>query len=289
MYKWLGSAAVITAVFFSTIVTAKACEAVLEVPTQTASGALLRGVTCPNAQITWLEQTTSANDEGLFVVGIGRDVVGEHTLTATIEGQSVQTIVSVNPREYRISIVEGVPQRTVTPSEEELVRIRRERALVAEAKGTVVAVDYWLQSAVEPASGRISGVYGSQRVYNGTPGNPHYGLDIAAPTGTPVIAPLGGVVVLAEDDLFYSGGTIIVAHGAGLFSSFLHLSSVDVEVGQVLERGAPLGKIGSTGRATGPHLDWRMNWRNQRVDTQWLLHGGWPNTASQFIDAQQIN
>lgn len=289
MHKWLGSAAVTTAVLFSITATAEACEAVLEVPTQTASGALLRGVSCPGAQIKWLEQTTSANDEGLFVVGIGRDVVGEHALTATIDGQSVQTVVSVDSREYRISVVEGVPQRTVTPSEEDLIRIRRERALVAEAKATVVDVDYWQQSAVEPASGRISGVYGSQRVYNGTPGNPHYGLDIAAPTGTPVVTPLGGVVVLAEDDLFYSGGTIIVAHGAGLFSSFLHLSSVDVEVGQVLERGAPLGKIGSTGRATGPHLDWRMNWRNQRVDTQWLLHSGWPNTASQYIDAQQIN
>jgi murein DD-endopeptidase MepM/ murein hydrolase activator NlpD len=289
MRNWLGSAAFFAVVFCSTSTVARACDARLEVPTQTASGALLRGVTCPNAQINWLEQTTFATDEGLFVVGIGRDVVGAYPLTASIDGQSMQTIVSISPREYRISIVEGVPQRTVTPSEEDLIRIRRESAMVAEAKAKVVTVDHWQQPAIEPASGRISGVYGSQRVYNGTPGNPHYGLDIAAPTGTPVVAPLGGVVVLAEDDLFYSGGTIIVAHGAGLFSSFLHLSSVEVEVGQVLERGAPLGKIGSTGRATGPHLDWRMNWRNQRVDTQWLLQSGWPNTASQFIDAQQTN
>ena len=119
--------------------------------------------------------------------------------------------------------------------------------------------------------GRISGVYGSQRFYNGTPGNPHYGVDIARPTGHPVLSPGSGVVTLAEPDLFYSGGTVILDHGYGLSSSFLHMSRIDVKVGDVITTGDQLGAIGATGRATGPHLDWRMSWFDQRVDPQLLV------------------
>ena len=115
------------------------------------------------------------------------------------------------------------------------------------------------------------GVYGSQRFYNGTPGNPHYGVDIARPTGHPVLSPGPGVVTLAEPDLFYSGGTVILDHGYGLNSSFLHMSRIDVKVGDVIKTGDQLGAIGATGRATGPHLDWRMSWFDQRVDPQLLV------------------
>ena len=121
-----------------------------------------------------------------------------------------------------------------------------------------------------PAIGPISGVYGSQRIYNGTPRSPHYGVDVAVPTGTPVLAPSSGVVTLAEPDLFYSGGTIILDHGFRLSSSFLHLSKVHVAVGQEVKQGELIGEVGATGRATGPHLDWRMSWRNQRIDPQLL-------------------
>ena len=114
--------------------------------------------------------------------------------------------------------------------------------------------------------GRISGVYGSQRVYNGKPGRPHYGLDIAVPTGTPVKAPADGVVRLANSDLYYSGGTIIIDHGYGIFSSFLHLSKVQVAIGDIIRRGQFIGEVGATGRVTGPHLDWRYNWFDQRLD-----------------------
>ena len=171
--------------------------------------------------------------------------------------------------------IEGVPQQTVTPSDEHLERIRVEREKVRAAKSRrlpstdgLVAVQ---QGFVWPVTGRISGVYGSQRIYNGTPGTPHYGVDVARPEGTPVLAPAAGEVTLAEPDLFYSGGTVILDHGYGFSSSFLHLSEVSVSVGDYLTPGDLIGAIGATGRATGPHLDWRMSWFNQRIDPQLLV------------------
>ena len=178
-------------------------------------------------------------------------------------------------REYQLQEITGVPQQTVTPSEEHLERIRVERAKVRIAKAQRLSRDDGFRAArdgfVWPVMGRISGVYGSQRIYNGRPGTPHYGVDIARPAGTPVIAPAAGVVTLAEPDLFYSGGTVILDHGYGLSSSFLHLSEVSVAVGDQLATGDLIGAIGATGRATGPHLDWRMSWFNQRIDPQLLV------------------
>jgi murein DD-endopeptidase MepM/ murein hydrolase activator NlpD len=163
----------------------------------------------------------------------------------------------------------------VTPPEEVLERIARERALVREAKSARLERPEflrWVRSGLSwPATGRISGVYGSQRFYNGTPGSPHYGVDVARPTGHPVVAPGPGIITLAEPDLFYSGGTVILDHGYGLSSSFLHLSEVLVEVGDEVAQGTWLGKVGATGRATGPHLDWRMSWFDQRIDPQLLV------------------
>lgn len=129
----------------------------------------------------------------------------------------------------------------------------------------------FLTPVIEPAQGRISGVYGSQRIFNGEPRNPHFGLDVAAPTGTPVKVVWPGQVVFAADDLFYSGGTIIVDHGHGVTTTYIHLSRVDVEVGDELAQGTVIGAIGATGRATGPHLDWRVNWRNVRLDPALVL------------------
>ena len=264
------------------------CPQSVQLPASTVSGSLLRGSTCPNDRLLFLDQEFLADDNGTFVVGLGRDIKGVVPLFRINGEQRAQVaVVEVKPREYRISIVEGVPQRTVTPDESDLARIRQESRLVAAAKSRVVEGSYWQLPAVRPAEGRISGVYGSQRVYNGTPGNPHYGLDIAAPTGTPVKSPVGGVVVLAESDLFYSGGTIIIAHGGYLTSSFLHLSTVDVAVGDMVAAGQIIGGIGATGRATGPHLDWRMNWLNQRVDTQLLLETGWPNTGAALLESKE--
>ena len=233
-------------------------------------GSLLWLKVPPGSEVYLDEKRLSASAEGIVVFGIGRDETGSRTLAVSgaVEYSRELTIVG---REYRISRIEGVPQRTVTPPAEQLERIRKERELVQAAKASSSDAADFARGFEWPLTGRISGVYGSQRFYNGTPGNPHWGVDIARPTGTPVASPAYGVVTLAEPDLFYSGGTIIIDHGSRVSSSFLHLSELSVAVGDRVEPGDIIGKVGATGRATGPHLDWRMSWRNVRVDPQLLV------------------
>ena len=235
-------------------------------------GGLLWGQVAPSTPVAFNGIEVPVLADGRFLLGLGRDAPATLQLTA---GSAIECTISIDRREYRISRVEGVPQRTVTPSAEHLARIRAERQRVSAAKAKRLQREDLL-SAVKsglkwPVTGRISGVYGSQRFYNGEPGNPHYGVDVARPTGTPVLSPGPGVITLAEPDLFYSGGTVILDHGYGLSSSFLHMSRIDVSVGDEVQTGDPIGAIGATGRATGPHLDWRMSWFNQRIDPQLLV------------------
>ena len=235
---------------------------------------MLRGHTLSSATVTFADITVPVLPDGAFLLGLGRDMPRSNELTITTDETCMQQ-VAVAARAYRLQEITGVPQQTVTPSEEHLERIRTERAKVRTAKAQRLALDDGFRAVrdgfVWPVTGRISGVYGSQRIYNGTPGTPHYGVDVARPTGTPVTAPAAGMVTLAEPDLFYSGGTVILDHGYGLSSSFLHLSEVLVSVGDQLAPGDLIGAIGATGRATGPHLDWRMSWFNQRIDPQLLV------------------
>jgi murein DD-endopeptidase MepM/ murein hydrolase activator NlpD len=237
-------------------------------------GGLVWGQVPPGVAVSLDGEALDVLPDGLFVFGFDRDAPAQSVLRVAGESACEQR-VEVARRDYRISRVEGVPQRTVTPPEEELERIRRERALVANAKARRLEEPQWLRQITTgfewPVTGRISGVYGSQRFYNGTPGSPHYGVDVAVPTGTPVRAPADGLVTLAEPDLFYSGGTVILDHGYSLSSSFLHMSKILVAVGERVRRGDLIGEVGATGRATGPHLDWRMSWRQHRVDPQLLV------------------
>jgi len=235
-------------------------------------GGLLWGRVAPETSMEFNGVEVPVLGDGTFVLGLGRDA--PTSLELKID-ESHGCTIDIQSREYRISRVEGVPQRTVTPPEEQLARIRAERQRVRSAKAKRVQRQDFLEAVKSglawPVTGRISGVYGSQRFYNGKPGNPHYGVDVARPTGTPVLSPGPGVITLAEPDLFYSGGTVILDHGYGLSSSFLHMSRIDVRVGDEVQAGDPIGAIGATGRATGPHLDWRMSWFNQRIDPQLLV------------------
>ncbi len=252
---------------------AQACVELTDTP---RPGALLWGRTLPDARVWLDDEALRVSSEGVFVFGFGRDELGNRELRIEYEqdGPDAQEgctmTLELTSRDYRIQRVEGVPQRTVTPDPKDLERIRREAARVREARRNTHNATEFAQGFQWPVAGPISGVYGSQRVYNGTPGRPHYGVDIAVPTGTPVTTPSPGVVTLAEDDLFYSGGTLIIDHGNEVSSTFLHLDAVLVEAGQRVMPGDIVGRVGSTGRATGPHLDWRMNWRDRRVDPQLL-------------------
>lgn len=208
----------------------------------------------------------------LFSYGYGRDSKVNSQLIVVFEnGQSKTEFLTIKQREYEVDRVNGVEQKYVSPPETVLNRIRNDSKMVKAARSKTSLRSDFTQQVIQPAQGRISGVYGSQRVFNGVPKRPHFGLDIAAPTGTQVIAPWSGQVVLSEPDLYYSGGTLILDHGMGITTTYIHLSKLHVEVGQVIEQGQLIAEIGATGRVTGAHLDWRLNWFNRRLDPQLLL------------------
>ncbi len=235
-------------------------------------GGLVRGTAPPGTKITLDGRTLRLSAKGHFAFGFGRDAAGKAELVLIPPGDEPEArTLTIAARKYNIQRIEGLPQNMVTPPPETLARIRAEGARVRAAREFDTAEVHFTAIFVWPAQGRISGVYGSQRILNGAPRQPHYGVDIAAPTGTTVRAPAGGEIRLAEADLYYSGGTIILDHGHGLSSSFLHMSRVDVIVGQHVAQGEVLGAIGATGRVTGAHLDWRMNWFDQRLDPVLLV------------------
>jgi murein DD-endopeptidase MepM/ murein hydrolase activator NlpD len=266
-------AAFFAAVFVSLLVLPGSLAA-LELNGEAVQGGLMFGQAEPGSAVRLDGRDVMVSDTGRFVIGFGRDESGMRVLSVNEPGGVEETIeLTVAARDYRIERVDSLPPRTVTPDPESLERIRRDAALVRSARAMRDQRTDYAAGFAWPAQGRISGVYGSQRVLNGEPRRPHFGVDVAAPTGTPVLAPAPGVVTLAEPDLYYSGGTIVLDHGQGLSSSFLHLSALHVAVGDRVEAGELIAAIGATGRATGPHLDWRMNWLDKRVDPQLLVHG----------------
>lgn len=248
----------------------------LELRGPLVQGGVVIGRTAPGTPV-WLDaQPVRVSADGRFVIGFDRDAPATQALRVGGETQSLR----IAARDYDVQKVTGIAQRIMSPTPQDLVRIAREQRLIDEARALDDPRTDFAVAFVWPIRGRISGVYGSQRWYNGTPSRPHYGVDVAAPTGAAVHAPAPGTVTLAEPDLFYSGGTVIIDHGHGLSSSFLHLSRLHVRVGQRLETGDLVAEVGATGRATGPHLDWRMRWRDAQVDPQ-LLAGPMQRPAPQ--------
>lgn len=236
-----------------------------------APGALLVGQVKPGVEVRLEQKTLRVTEDGWFVFGFGRDDEGKRTLTLQLGDTRETHTLHLQPRQWNIQRVEGVPKETVSPPPETLARIREEAALVRAARKRDSDRRDFLADFVWPASGPITGIYGSQRFYNGEPRNPHYGVDIAAPTGSPVVAPADGVVTLVHPDMFFSGGTLLVDHGYGVSSTFIHLHRVLVKEGQEVKQGEKIAEIGASGRATGPHLDWRLNWYDERLDPQWFM------------------
>lgn len=235
-------------------------------------GGLVVGKTLPKAKVEVDGKAVRVSPEGLFLIGFNRDAPDTSALQVRLpDGRRIERVLNVEKREYEIQRIDGLPKRKVTPEKRDWERIRAETAMVKKARQRDDARSDFANGFIWPSKGRISGVYGSQRVLNGEPRRPHFGIDIAAPIGTPVVAPADGVVSLAQADMFYSGGTLLLDHGHGLSSAFLHLDQLLVKPGDQVKQGDLIAKIGSTGRVTGPHLDWRINLFTKRLDPALLV------------------
>ena len=249
-------------------------------PTSASQGALVVGTTHADATVTLDGRQLRVSPAGAFVFGIGRDASGEILVSIRQPGTSaIQHRIVVTPRDWPIERIDGVPPATVNPPPAIAARIEREQAKVVAARARDDDRADFAQAFMWPVEGRISGRFGNQRVYNGTPKSAHSGMDIAAPNGTPVKAPAAGVVTFAAPGLYLTGGTLLLDHGHGVSSNFLHLSRLDVEVGDRVQQGQVIGAVGATGRATGPHLHWGMNWFDVRIDPLLVLERGTQSSA----------
>ncbi|MDZ4812181.1 MAG: M23 family metallopeptidase [Pseudomonadota bacterium] len=244
----------------------------LELPGSATQGALVMGRTENGAVVTLGDRPLRVGVDGAFLFGVGRDEEGPLLVRARmIDGRQAQQQLLIEARMFETERVDGVPESTVNPPPEIAERIAREQLEVARARERDDARQDFRFGFIWPLRGRISGRYGSLRILNGTPKNPHYGVDVAAKTGTPIIAPAGGIVSFAETDLYLTGGTVIIDHGHGLSSVFVHLSRLHVALGQQIEQGERLGLVGATGRASGPHMHWGMNWFDVRIDPELIV------------------
>lgn len=241
-------------------------------PASAQQGALIVGDADPAAIVEYAGRSLRISPNGRFAFGVGRDATGPLIVKITQPGIGrVEHRIAVVPRDWPVETIDGVPPATVNPPPEIAARIEREQAqVVAERKRDDAREDF-AQRFIWPVEGRISGRFGNQRIYNGTPKAPHSGMDIAAAQGTPVKAPAAGIVTFAAPDLYLTGGTVLIDHGAGISSNFLHLSRIDVNVGDRVEQGQVFAAVGATGRATGPHLHWGMNWFDVRIDPLLVL------------------
>ncbi len=237
-------------------------------------GGLVIGKTTPGNKVFFNSQSIHVSPQGIFLIGFHRDEPQQVSLKITSVNniELINTTLNIKKRSYQIQHINGLPPAKVSPQKAELLtRIKKEQQLARQARMRDDERTDFMTPFIWPTIGPISGVYGSQRILNGQPKWPHYGVDIAVPTGTSVQAPAGGIVTLAHPDMFYSGGTLIVDHGHGLSSAFLHLSKLLVQKGDVVKQGDIIAQVGATGRATGAHLDWRMNLFNRRIDPQLLV------------------
>ncbi len=234
-------------------------------------GGLVFGVTIPGTTVSINDHHVRVSSDGNFILGFGRDYPPTAILTLVHpEGDRSSHELEIKSREYKIQRINGLPKAQVNPDETMLARIKHERESISMARQLDEDRMDFNEGFIWPTKGPITGVFGSQRVLNGEPRQPHYGIDIAAPVGTPVIAPAAGMVTYVKD-MYFSGKTLVVDHGHNLSSSFLHLDNTLVQVGDMVNQGDEIAHVGASGRVTGAHLDWRMNWHAQRIDPGLLM------------------
>ena len=234
-------------------------------------GHFIVGITDPNAKILVGKKEVKVSKDGYFVFGLDRDRKFDLIITKIIDGQKEVITKQVLKRKYNIQRIDGLEESKVTPPESVYKRIKKENNAIGKARAIDSDLLFFKEKFIMPVEGIISGVYGSQRILNGKPRWPHYGIDIAAKQGTMIISSGSGMVTMAEDDLYYTGGTIIMDHGHGISTIYSHLENVLVSVGDQINQGDVIGTVGSTGRSTGPHLDFRINWFQTRLDPMSVL------------------
>ena len=229
-------------------------------------GGLVIGKVNKDLDVKFKEKVLRKTSDGSFVIGFGRDHPKEAKLYFFINQNWILKKLDIKQRKYKTQVINGLEKKMVTPPKSFWDRIKKENKVIKEVRSLDSDVDFIFQKFDWPTKGIISGVFGSQRILNGKPKRPHYGVDIAAPEGTDILAPTEAIVRMAEKDLYYTGGTVMLDHGHGVTSVYSHLSSINVKVGDKINKGQKIGEVGSTGRSTGPHLDWRINWFSERLD-----------------------
>ena len=234
-------------------------------------GGLVKGKINKDLDVKFKEKVLRKSTDGNFVIGFGRDHPKEANLYIFVNENWILKKLDIKQRKYKTQVINGLEKKMVNPPKSFWDRIKKENKVIKKVRSLDSNVDFVFQKFTWPAQGIISGVFGSQRILNGKPKRPHYGIDIAAEKGTKVVAPADSIVRMAEKNLYYTGGTIMLDHGHGVTSVYSHLSSIDVKVGEKVSKNQKIGEVGSTGRSTGPHLDWRVNWFDQRLDPLLLL------------------
>jgi len=237
-------------------------------------GGLVIGQTEPGSRITHGQRHVRVSDTGVFVLGFDRDAPAKDALSIQYpDGQKVTRPLIIRPQTYKTTRIDGLPERKVTPKEEDLKRIRSDNAKIGKVRRLDSASTDFLSGFIWPVKGRVSGVFGSQRILNGKPRRPHNGMDIAAPQGTPVLATADGIVRLVHEDMFLSGKTVMIDHGQGLSSVYIHMNNISVKQGSRVRQGDQIGTVGMTGRATGPHLHWGINLFKMPLDPKLIVAG----------------
>ena len=230
-------------------------------------GTLIRGKTDPGAKVSLDGRALNLSKSGNFACGFAYDRTEAATLRVTVPGGEAESkTFDITKREYQIQKINGLPEGMVEPPASVMKRIESDNKLIGAARARDTDEEWFADDFAWPVKGPLTGFYGSQRILNGVPKRPHFGVDIAAGEGTQIHAPLNAIVAMAEKDMYFTGGTAILDHGHGVSTSYLHMSRLDIKVGDRLSKGDPVGAIGHTGRATGPHLCWRLNWFLERLD-----------------------
>ena len=235
-------------------------------------GHYIIGITDPSAKIIIDKKNVKVSNDGYFVFGIDRDRKFDLVITKIKDNNKKKIIKKILKRKYNIQRIDGLDEKKVTPPESVYKRIKDENNKIGKARSINSDLPFFKNKFIMPVNGIISGVYGSQRILNGKPKWPHYGIDIAAKQGTMIKSSGSGIVTMAEDDLYYTGGTIIMDHGHGISTIYSHLETVMVSIGDKINKGDVIGTVGSTGRSTGPHLDFRVNWFQTRLDPMSILN-----------------